>query len=218
MARRWGVALAAGVSILFIPCLAVAQLGNVPELSLPSKPAKPDLRDVKLIDDALDLGPAWTYEPDVPEAEVEPLVRPMSIGLPYNTRAIAFSADSAAIAGVLQDNRESDGTGKSIQRWLVHRYKLTTGQAGSPVKLYSQTTESRTPSAVRPDRGLIVDDEQELIDIQWQRMATSARGLLEKIPGYVMDPAAQAAFPAGPYPDASATAEARAGAAPAASR
>jgi hypothetical protein len=42
--------------------------------------------------------------------------------------------------------------------------------------------------------------EEELIDLQWQKMKSDARGLLERIPGYVMDPKAQAEFPSGPYP------------------
>jgi hypothetical protein len=54
--------------------------------------------------------------------------------------------------------------------------------------------------------------EEELIDIQWQRIKQSARGLLERVPGYVLDPAAQAAFPAGPYPSVAAAGEARAAA------
>jgi len=52
--------------------------------------------------------------------------------------------------------------------------------------------------------------EQELIDIQWQRIATNAKSrLLERVPGYVMDPAAQAKFPSGPYPATQAAAPAR---------
>jgi hypothetical protein len=141
MARVWGWCLAALGVIGIVPSVGRAQLGNEPPLSLPTELTAPDLADVVLIDDALDLGPEWTYQPDVPNTKVQPLGRPISINLPYNARAIAFSADSHAIAGVLQDNKESDGKGKSIQRWLLHRYKLTTGQAGSPIKLLSRTME-----------------------------------------------------------------------------
>jgi hypothetical protein len=47
--------------------------------------------------------------------------------------------------------------------------------------------------------------EQEIIDLQWKRIATQAKAyLLSHIPGYIVNPAAQAKFPSGPYPAAQA--------------
>ncbi|HEX5103272.1 MAG TPA: hypothetical protein VFV87_05650 [Pirellulaceae bacterium] len=151
MARVACMFLMAVASLLAIPPAARAQLGTEAPIELPAELTKPNLSHAVTVDDALDIGPDWTYEPDEPQGEVQPLAKPVSFSLPYSTDAIAFSTARAAIAGVLQDVTETGG-GKSIQRWNLYRYKLTTGQQSGPLKVYARTFESRTPGKVGNDR------------------------------------------------------------------
>lgn len=106
---------------------------SLPELTTP------ELDDVSLIDDTLDLSDSWTYQPDIVENLPKPVSREISIGLPMYTRGLACSAEPHGIVAAIEDVTSTDGRQTETQKWSLHRYKLATGQPANPIVLYSKT-------------------------------------------------------------------------------